>query len=47
MVITINLILLILALACFIVSAAGVSARVNLQSLGLAFWVLAILLGSR
>lgn len=42
--VTIDLILLILALACFVASAAGVSSRVNLQSAGLAFWVLSLLI---
>lgn len=45
MTITLHLVLLILALVCFIVSAAGVASRVNLQSCGLALWVLAVLLG--
>ena len=45
--ISINLVLLILALVCFVVSACGVATRVNLQSLGLAFWVLALLIGAR
>ena len=31
------LILLVLALACFVIAAVGVSARVNLVALGLAF----------
>jgi hypothetical protein len=31
--------LLVVALVCFLLSAFGVAARVNLQSLGLAFWV--------
>ncbi len=42
--IPIRLILLILALICFALSAGGVSARVNLQSLGLALWVLTLLI---
>jgi hypothetical protein len=41
--ITLDLILLLLALACFIASAAGVSSRVNLQSAGLACWVLSLI----
>jgi hypothetical protein len=45
--ITINLVLLILALVCFVVSAFGVATRVNLQSLGLAFWVLALILSGK
>lgn len=40
------LILLVLSFVCFIVSAFGLvtSARVNLVGLGLAFWVLTVLL---
>jgi hypothetical protein len=45
--ISIPLICLLLALVCFVVSAVGVATRVNLQSLGLAFWVLAVLLGGK
>jgi hypothetical protein len=40
---TIDLILLVLALACFVASAAGVSSRVNLQSAGLACWILSLI----
>lgn len=40
---TIDLILLVLAFACFVASAAGVTSRVNLQSAGLAFWVLTLI----
>lgn len=40
-----TMILLILALICFIAGAAGVAhPRVNLIALGLAFWVLTILI---
>ena len=42
--VTLNLILLILALMCFVASAAGVPSRINLQSLGLALWILAVML---
>jgi hypothetical protein len=42
---TINLVLLIAAFICFVLSAAGIPSRVGLQSLGLCFWVLAIILG--
>lgn len=46
MVITINLICLLIAFILFVLSAIGIpSTRVNLQSAGLAFWVLALLLG--
>lgn len=41
---TIDLVLLVLALACFLASAFGVSSKVNLQSAGLALWVLSIVL---
>jgi hypothetical protein len=34
-----KVILLFLALVCFILSAAGIPSRVNLTALGLAFWV--------
>lgn len=40
------LILLILALMCFVLAAVNVpSPRVSLVALGLAFWVLSLLLG--
>ncbi len=42
--VTIDVLLLALAFLCFILSAAGVAARVNLQALGLAFWVLTLLI---
>jgi hypothetical protein len=41
--ITLRVLLLILAFVCFLLSAAGVPSRINLQSLGLAFWVLTLL----
>lgn len=37
-------ILLILALVCFVCSTFGVGSKVNLQSAGLALWVLALLI---
>lgn len=37
-------ILLILAFVCFVLSAFGVGSRVNLQSTGLALWVLALII---
>ena len=43
---TINALLLLLAFICFLLSAVGVASRINLQSLGLALWVLALLLGA-
>ena len=48
MTITINLILLVLALILFLLSAVGVpSTRVNLQSAGLALLTLAFVLAHR
>jgi hypothetical protein len=41
----ISTVLLIVALILFIVSAAGVPSRYNLQSAGLAVWVLSLLIG--
>lgn len=43
---TIATLFLILALILFVVSAAGVSSRINLQSAGLACVVVAMLAGS-
>jgi len=44
MVLTVDVILLILALVCFVLVAAGVpTPRVNLLGLGLAFYVLTLL----
>lgn len=42
---SIDTLLLVGALACFVLSAAGVPAKVNLQSAGLALWVLSLLIG--
>lgn len=39
------MVLLLAALICFLLDAAGVQARIQLRPLGLAFWVLAILIG--
>jgi len=44
MTLTVDLVLLVLAFACFLASAAGVPSKVNLQSAGLACWVLSILI---
>ena len=41
-----HIVLLILAFICFLLSAAGITTRVNLQSLGLGAWVLAVLLAA-
>jgi hypothetical protein len=44
--ITVNSVLLFLALVCFLLAAIGVPVvRVNLVALGLFFWVLAVLIG--
>jgi hypothetical protein len=43
--ITIRLVLMIVALLCFLLTALNVSApRVNLLGLGLAFWLLAVMI---
>lgn len=43
----ITVILLVLALVCFIIGATGYAVgRVNMVSLGLAFWVVTVLLGA-
>lgn len=41
--VTITLVLLIAALVCFLLSAFGVPSRIGLTPLGLAFWVLSVL----
>jgi hypothetical protein len=41
----ISLVLMIVALVCFLLACANIPTRVNLVALGLAFWVLAILIG--
>jgi hypothetical protein len=46
--VTVHFVLLVLAFACFVAAAAGVTfGRVALLPAGLALWVLALLLGSR
>lgn len=40
---TLDFLFLVLALILFILSAAGVQSKVNLQSAGLAFWVATLL----
>lgn len=43
----ITLFLLVAALVCFLIGAAGVAiGRVNVVALGLAFWVITLLLGA-
>jgi len=39
-----DFLLYVLAFLCFVLSAAGVGSRINLQSLGLALWVLTFLI---
>jgi hypothetical protein len=41
---TIGLLCAVLAFVCFVLAAFGVSARVNLTALGLAFYVVAVAL---
>ena len=40
---TVSVALLVLALVCFVLGAAGVSSRVSWTPLGLALWVLSML----
>lgn len=40
------IILLSIALACFVAAALGVGAKVNLTDIGLALWVLTVLVGA-
>jgi hypothetical protein len=42
----ISTVLLVVALVLFVMSAASVPSRINLQSAGLACWVLSIVIGS-
>jgi len=42
---SLNLILLLLAFISFVLAAAGVASRVNLIGLGLALWLLTLLIG--
>lgn len=41
-----TLILLVLALVCFMLAAANLPSRINLIGLGLALWVLTLILGA-
>ena len=41
--ITIDTVLMLSAVACFVASACGVASRVNLTAAGLAAWAIAIL----
>jgi hypothetical protein len=40
---TLDFILTLLALACFVAAAAGVKSRINLTAAGLALWVVTLL----
>jgi len=40
----VRLVLIVVAIVCFALAAAGVASRVNLQALGLALWATATLL---
>lgn len=42
---SIALVLLVLALICFVLACIPIPVRINLMALGLAFWVLSLLLG--
>jgi len=44
MALTLRLVLIVIAVVCFALAAAGVASRVNLQALGLALWATATLL---
>jgi len=37
---SLDFILLVLGFICFVLAAAGVTSRINLVALGLAFWIL-------
>lgn len=44
--VTIRMVLIVLAIVCFVLAAVGVpSSRVNLTALGLALWALATIAG--
>ena len=43
--ITFRLVLLLLAFVLFVLASAGIASRVNLVALGLAVWVLALIIG--
>lgn len=45
MMINVRLLLLIIAFVCFALDAISVNARINLTALGLALWVLTMLIG--
>lgn len=41
--VTVDVILILLALVCFLLAAAGIPSRVGLMPLGLALWMLTLL----
>lgn len=41
---SLHLLLLVVGAACFALHALGISSRVNLQSLGLLFWILTLII---
>lgn len=43
MIVNLDFVLLFLALICFILGTIGVSSPINLVALGLAFWVLTLI----
>jgi len=43
MALTLRLVLIVLAVVCFVLAAAGVTSRVNLTAAGLALWATATL----
>jgi hypothetical protein len=45
--VNLSVILLVVAFCLFIVGALPIASRVNLVSLGLAFWVLSLLIGTQ
>jgi hypothetical protein len=44
MALTLRMVLILVAVVCFVLAAAGVASRVNLQAAGLACWATAALL---
>lgn len=42
---SVNLILLLAAFVCFLLAAFGVSSRINLIAVGLALWILSLIIG--
>jgi len=44
MIVTLHVLLLVVAFVCFLLAAIGVVGRINLVALGLACWVLTLLI---